>query len=315
MLLPVLLLWPLAAFGGRSPATAVSFALICIVCAIAGFPRVGGPLDRSLIALLAIVAFQLVPLPSSVVAMLSPHASEVRDVLAIERAPAGGFLPLTLSVPATSWAGFVMAGTIALFWFARNRFSRGSVRRTVRAVAALGFGVSLLAIAQAATAGREIYWHFKTDVEGPLPFGPFVNRNHFATWMIMAVPLTFGYIAARANRRAPRDGPRHTRAKLVDLIDPRMAWLMVAAGTMLVALLLSLSRSGAVACGVSGVLTVVLARHRLDARQRRWLLTAAAVVALLALGWADMPALQQRFAGTRTGVADRMVIWRDTCQC
>jgi O-antigen ligase len=179
-------------------------------------------------------------------------------------------------------------------------------------VCGLGFGVSLLAIAQAATAGREIYWNFKTEFEGPLPFGPFVNRNHFATWMIMAVPLTFGYIAARANRRGPRDGPRHTRAKLVDLIDPRMAWLMVAAGTMLVALLLSLSRSGAVACGVSGVLTVALARHRLDARQRRWLLTAAAVVALLALGWADMPALQQRFAGTRTGVADRMVIWRDT---
>ena len=69
-------------------------------------------------------------------------------------------------------------------------------------VVALGFGVSLLAIAQAATAGRDIYWRFRTEFEGPLPFGPFVNRNHFATWVIMALPFSLGYIAARLGKPA-----------------------------------------------------------------------------------------------------------------
>ena len=76
-----------------------------------------------------------------------------------------------------------MAGAAAFFWAARALFRRGGVRRTVRMVSALGFAVSLLAIAQAATAGRDIYWRFRTEFEGPLPFGPFVNRNHFATWV------------------------------------------------------------------------------------------------------------------------------------
>ena len=35
-----------------------------------------------------------------------------------------------------------------------------------------------------------------------VPYGPFVNRNHFATWMIMACPLVFGYLLARAPGRA-----------------------------------------------------------------------------------------------------------------
>ena len=119
-------------------------------------------------------------------------------------------------------------------------------------VSAVGFAVSLLAIAQAATAGRDIYWRFRTEFEGPLPFGPFVNRNHFATWVIMALPLCLGYIAARIGSAGAAQ-PEHAsaRTRLAHAIDPRTAWLMAAAVTMLVALLLSLSRSGALALGVS----------------------------------------------------------------
>jgi hypothetical protein len=75
----------------------------------------------------------------------------------------------------------VTAGAAAMGWTALALFRRGGVRETVRLVSAAGFAVSLLAIAQAATAGRAIYWRFTTEHEGPLPFGPFVNRNHFAT--------------------------------------------------------------------------------------------------------------------------------------
>ena len=199
-----------------------------------------------------------------------------------------------------------------MFAAARALFRRGGVRRTVRMVSAAGFAVSLLAIAQAATAGRDIYWRFRTEFEGPLPFGPFVNRNHFATWAIMALPLCLGYIAARAG--AGTGEPEHVnpRSRLAHAIDPRMGWLMAAAVTMLIALLLSLSRSGALALGVSTVVTVVLCRQRLDRRRRRRVLAIAAVVVLFGLAWADIPALRERVAGAQTGMANRLTIWRET---
>ena len=31
---------------------------------------------------------------------------------------------------------------------------------------------------------------------GRQPFGPFVNRNHFAGWMLMALPLTMALLCA-----------------------------------------------------------------------------------------------------------------------
>ena len=176
----------------------------------------------------------------------------------------------------------------------------------------MGFAVSLLAIAQAATAGRNIYWRFPTEFEGPLPFGPFVNRNHFATWVIMALPLCLGYIAARAGSKSGAPGHSSNRSRVAQAVDPRTAWLLAAAGTMLVALLLSLSRSGTLALGISAMATVALCRQRLDGRRRRRVLAAAAVVVVFGLAWADIPALGARMAGAPSGVANRLTIWRET---
>jgi len=307
-----LVVWPLAAFGGRSAATAVPLGFTCLVFAIVLKPRLGGRLDRALIALLVVVALQLVPLPASIVAFLSPHAAPVRRALSIDGGAPSAFHPLTISASDTGWAWIVTAGATALFWGVRAQFGRGGVRRTVRMVSAVGFAVSLLAIAQAATAGREIYWRFRTEFEGPLPFGPFINRNHFATWAIMALPLCLGYIAARSGARTREPAYASLRRRLAHAIDPRTAWLMAAGMTMLVALLLSLSRSGALALGVSAAATVVLCRHRLDRRRRRRVMGTAAVVVVCGLAWADIPALRGRLAGAQTGVANRVTIWRET---
>ena len=312
VVLVALLVWPLAAFGGRSAVTAVSFGMACLVLAVLVRPRLDRGLDGSLVALLIVVALPLIPLPASIVALVSPHAAAARRALSIDGGSATGWLPLTLSAFDTGWAWIVMAAAAAYFWIARTQFRRGGVRLAVRMVSAIGLGLSLLAIAQAATAGRDIYWRFRTEFEGPFPFGPFVNRNHFATWVIMALPLCLGYIAARSASTA--EGPEFAspRSRLAHAIDPRTAWLMAAAATMAVALLLSLSRSGALALGVSGTVTVLLCRRRLTRQRRRRVLAMAAIVGVCGVAWADIPALRGRLAGAQTGVANRLTIWRET---
>ena len=39
---------------------------------------------------------------------------------------------------------------------------------------------------------------------GGSPFGPFVNKNHFAGWMLMALPLTIGLLVRRHLARHAR---------------------------------------------------------------------------------------------------------------
>jgi len=245
-------------------------------------------------------------------AWLSPHRAEVVRSLQLNGGFVTHFVPLSIDGSSTRWALAVLSGAILFFWIMRRQFERGGMRQIVRAVAALGFALALLAVAQAATSGHLIYWTFPTEVEGPQPFGPFVNRNHFATWTIMAIPLCFGYLAARLGAHKPV--PKHSsiRRKVVGAIDPRTAWLTAAGGAMLVALMLSLSRSGVLALGVSAAITFILARHHMERRHRRLVIGATIVVLVVGAIWADLPALARRAAGTRTALSGRFTIWQET---
>ena len=300
-----LLLLPLVAFGGRSPTIAITFAVLSVGYAAIASPRLMMPLDRSLCLLAAAVVIQLVPLPLVIANLLSPHGAALRTSLSL--LPSGStWQPLSINPQATAEAALELIGAFALFVAAREQLASGGFRRLSRAIAMIGFGVAFLGIAQAATGGRSIYWLFPTEVEGPLPFGPFVNRNHFATWIIMAMPICLGYMAARMPPRQP-DSEQPTAP-----LDARAAWMIGALVTMLLALLLSLSRSGALGLAVAAIGTLFLTRHAMDGWYFRRLGATVALVTLLAVSWADLPAIHERLAGVRGGLVNRLVIWNET---
>ena len=313
----LLLLWPLAAFGGRGAGTAIPFSLSCILFALALRPACAsrGParaLDFAALATAVVTLLQALPLPRGVVDLLSPHAAIVRLALALE-APSSAWLPLSIDGRATLWASAVTSGAIALFFAARTVLARGGLRQTVRGISALGFVFSFVAIAQAATAGRLIYWRFRTEYEGPLPFGPFVNRNHFATWVIMAAPLCLGYIIARANKTEARPvGSISPGARLARLADGRTLWLTAAGAMMIGALLLSLSRSGILSLAGAGAMSMLVLRRQANAGRGWWLVAVLAVTLGLGISRADLPALADRFIRSGSSVENRLRIWRDT---
>ena len=312
MLTAALLACPLIAFGGTTREVAFLYGIACLLSATILGVRLQGTLDMALALLAGGVVAQIIPMPAALGQILTPHRREVVDALQLAAHPGLRSTVSSIDVPSTIWALAVLGGSMAFFWIARLQFGRGGVRQTVRVVAALGFAVSLLAVAQAATAGDLIYWRFPTGFEGPPPFGPFINRNHFATWTIMAVPLCFGYLAARLG--STRTLPTHSslRGRVVRTIDPRTAWLAAAGATMVVALLLSLSRSGVLSLGVSAAITFGLSRHHLERRHRRVVLCATLGVVLAALMWADVPALMRRASTAPAAMADRATIWRES---
>ena len=320
MPLVLLLLWPLAAFGGRSATTAIPFSVSCILFALVFRPWLGSgrhgalrTLDLALLAIALLTLVQAVPAPRPVVHALSPHAAAVRLALTLDPSPVPAWLPLSIDDEATMWASLVAIGAIALFFAARAMFVSGGVRRTVRGISAIGLAVSGVAVAQATTAGRMIYWHFPTEYEGPLPFGPFVNRNHFATWTIMAAPVCLGYIFARANKPgAAHAGLAHRRTRLARMVDGRTLWLTAAGAAMIGALLVSLSRSGIVSLAGAAIVSALLLRQR-SSPGRGWWLAAALVLTIgLGISRADLPALADRFTRSGSSVENRLRIWRDT---
>jgi O-antigen ligase len=313
----LLLLWPLAAFGGRSAGAAIVFALGSILLALLLRPAITARdgsrhLDRIILITGLAIALQATPLPAAIVDAISPHAVAARQALTLLPSTST-WIPLSIDERATLWAGVIVAGTMALFFTARTILTIGGLRQTVRGISALGFAFSALALAQAATAGRFIYWRYRTEYEGPLPFGPFVNRNHFATWIIMAAPLCFGYLLARGSAREESPTPFVSRrTRFARMADGRSAWLAAAAAMMLAALLASQSRSGILA--FTGALAVFAVAHRRHSTIRH--VSWGAAVLLLIVGFAltraDIPALAQRFGQSATGVRDRVTIWSDT---
>jgi O-antigen ligase len=279
-------------------------------------PRIGRGattlVDAALLAALLVIAAQLVPLPPGV--RLAVAASTVAYDQAVHIVPVGESAavrggPISVNPNATAFALFIDAVVVALFWSARRAFSRGGIRTAARGVAWMGVVVAPLAIAQHLTAPPLFYWEIRPLAENALPFTPFVNRNDFAGWLVMAIPLTLGYGIARMESRRHPGQPFDPEAAF----DTKALLLGLSLFAMTAALLASLSRSGIAGATAALLFFVLLARRRMSRRRITWMIVGLAAMVALATMYANMGALGSRLGGAVSeGVAGRVAIWRQT---
>jgi putative inorganic carbon (hco3(-)) transporter len=314
------LAWTLFAFGGLYPSTLAVPAMAVLALGVAYRPAIvaRGPspaLDRLLLVTLGAALLQLVPLPRTVLNWMSPASESVMRTLRL--ADTGGALPLSIDLQDSAAATLLYAAVLLLFFAARQIFDAGGVRTTTRAIAVMGLVVSAVAVAQDATGGGLMYWRWRPIDDGPFPFGPFVNRNHFGTWAIMAVPLCAGYLTAHASAHHGPGAHASWRRRAVAALDGRAALLLASATLLIVAVAVSLSRSAIVGLSAALILGGELARRRapgIVARGARPAVLAAVLLCLALFGVATRvgpSAIASRFARADTAIADRVTIWRD----
>ena len=320
-MLVAILAWTTFAFGGVYPSTLVLPALLVAALAVAYRPAVlhragHAALDAPLAVAFGAILLQLLPLPRSVVGLISPSAIDVADRISLVNR--GDALPLAIDLQDASGAALIVAGSLLLFIVARQIFDTGGVRTVVRGLAAAAIVLACVAIAQDATGAGLMYWRWRPVYERAYPFGPFVNRNHFAAWAMMVVPLCIGYLVAHTEAHTHR-GPATWRRRVLALLDGR-AWLLLAATVLLiVATVVSLSRSGMVGlgCGLAVGGGLALRRARETEREPRALVITA-VVGAAALGAimlrVDPASVADRVAATGSGLMGRSEIWRTTLQ-
>jgi len=289
---------------------AAAAALLAIAVRPAFAPPGNRWLDAALLLYVVVVAASLVPLPAALRFALSPSSRIIDLTLRIGDSAASVAAARPLSIdPAAGRISLALAVTmLLLFLSARTVFARGGVRLCVRSIAGLGLLLATVGMAQHLTAPRLLYWTFPTGTA--TPFGPYMNHSDFATWLVMALPLTAGYLIARLHsRRAHGALP----AAVAEAFDNTAMWLTTAIGLMAAGLVVGLSRSGLIAAGAGLGAVWVLSAARMRRQGRAWLLAGFGAIALVAIAYANTNAVSARVDETiRLGLGGRSAIWRET---
>ncbi|VVM06532.1 partial O-antigen ligase, partial [Methylacidimicrobium cyclopophantes] len=150
---------------------------------------------------LAWVAFQAVPIPSNLVALLSPERLRLEQESAHllgTRSPF--FFALSVDPEETRrylWEFAGIALYTVLLWNVVT--DRDRLRRLLLVMIGNGAALTLFAIVQRATWNGAIYW--VRTVKGGDTFGPYVNRTHMGGLLLLIIPLGLGFLSAEAARR------------------------------------------------------------------------------------------------------------------
>jgi putative inorganic carbon (hco3(-)) transporter len=258
----------------------------------------------ALIALSAVAALQLIPLPLGLVRVVSPARAALSEALGAVGAPAGA---VTLSVvSAASWEWSVtLLGLVLTYLLVRELAHRHGGRPWIAAVPLI-----VVATLQGALGLLQGVLGGASRAEGAT--GSYANRNHFAGLLEMCLPF-----AVMGAVKILNDGRAFSRRQTPLRPALGASGLLLCAAAMFLAVLVSLSRMGFIAtlAGLAVMGSLALARERGGAR--RWLPAVAMILAALAAfvllpsdqlvaRFSDISGGEQVFADART------LNWGDT---
>lgn len=315
--------WGAMAFGGVYAWAYWPLAGVCLLsgCLASYVARdtpvtsVDAPLVLALTVLAGAILVQMFPLPVHTLATFSPHTVDLLHKL--NPAFAAGLMRWhALSVwPKDTFVAFVLYAALALLLVGTARLlSMTGSRHLVQALTVFGVILALIGIVQKPLYTGAIYGLWSLDI-GRMPFGPFVNRNHFAGWMLMALPLTLALLSGGIHRsmRGLKPGWRHKVLWFSSSEASQLILVAAAAVIMALSLMLTMSRSGIAAFMLSLVIMASFVVRASDTRSRRLASTACLVVlVIIVVVWSGPEVLASRFAAGDWGeFNNRRGAWTD----
>jgi O-antigen ligase len=272
-------------------------------------------LAAALAAVVVAIAVQIIPLPYHVVSWLSPGLDGFLRAFEL------GFQP-----PARHTLSLAPAHTVvALFLCAALSMLLIGLTRTIRhlplewivsQLMGLGVALAVVGIVQKGfldEAAPLVYGFWRPQQLGS-PFGPFINRNHFAGWMVMVLPIVAMY-AVGLLYQAPRPVAARSGAWLrwlLSLDGNRIVLVAFVAVVMGTALVSTASRSGVTSFAAAALVMLAFIVPRLGGRQRLAALTYVGAVVVGAIVWAGSDMVAARFATGPDTLDGRLSAWRDT---
>jgi len=210
--------------------------------------------------------------------------------------------------------GLIFGLTVSAFRTERE------IGRLVLILVLVGFGIAMFAIIQRYAWNGRMYGLREVRESGGV-FGPFVNRNHFAGYIEMLIPLSIGYTVA-AFGGAPARGETLWR-RFIDWMTSeqanKRAIFLFLSLVMSVSLVLSFSRAGIVSFLTA--LVLVGALLGIGGASRRWVRLPGILAALLlvSLVWFGLGPLVDRYQTLLylhddASMQGRIRVWKDSAK-
>jgi len=242
-----------------------------------------------LLSFLGYVLIQILPLPPAILKYLSPESFKLYSFYSVDRDPR---MSLSLYAYKTEVEFLrILAYTLFFFLLSFSIKDMATIQRMLKILSCFSFGLAVFAIIQKATWSGNIYW-FREISEGS-PFGPFVNRNHYAGLIGTLIPLSLGVAFTRKSKE------KRILYGFFSLI-------------MAVSLFLSLSRGGIISffAGIT-VFLLFISWDKVRAK-KIWALGAFIFVLFLYLLYLGIDPIIERFSKTDITAEERLVVWSAT---
>ena len=297
---------------------------------------------------LGLVLFQMIPLQAGIIKVISPKTYELRSQLSVispvtnnqseienlkseifssvfqnpqsktanpqssslkPQSPSItlSFFPLGTKIEFFKWLTLAGLFMFLLHWrLSGNRYR--VTNHLIIAILLVGVFESLYGIFEFFSGHRHIFYvDWSSRISSVT--GTFLNRNYFAGYLLMVIPLSIGFLFSReANQHRRFMGWRH-RLSSLDGKDLLLGFGLI---LMILGLLLSASRMGIVSLLISFSLISLLFR---DPRGReRFSRTSILIfgLALLWAAWIGLDAVISRFFTVSEGLESRWVMWTNT---
>lgn len=233
---------------------------------------------------------QTIPLPAAVVKLLSPSAWQSWSYYAFTPK---GLMSVSLDPYKTSLelvkglAAFTIFCMVAL-----TRERSGSLRSALNILVIFGFALAVFGLIQKASWNGKIYW-FRELTMGGSPFGPFVNKNHFAGFIGMLIPLGLGMSLSSRN-------------------PGKKVLFGFFSAIMVVSLFFSLSRGGIISFFSGIIVFVTLIALGASHRKKHWFFGLFFLLVAAYLLYLGIDPVISRFASTDVSTEGRLVVWSAT---
>jgi O-antigen ligase/tetratricopeptide (TPR) repeat protein len=202
-----------------------------------------------LLAALAWVGLQLVPLPAGVLNWISPHLYQTLPLWAPDAdtpASLGVWSTLSLTPSATRQGLTLLLAFSLLFLVTLQRVREvADVERLLRWVALSASVMAVFGLVQFLTSNGKFFWFYEHPYSTPEDFvkGAFTNRNHFAHFVALGIGPLIWWIQSELH--AGRGRRRFGNHAGTSNLKTGLRFLVL--GICVFAVLLSLSRGGALA--------------------------------------------------------------------
>jgi O-antigen ligase len=268
----------------------------------------------ALFLLLCFMWLQLIPLPPSVVNFIAPAIYQAYVPILEIQNNHQQWIPLTVNQKSTLLEALRITSYVFFYILTVQLLSRKELlNKTVKIVAGLAITIAFFAILQKFTSPDLIFW-FRSAANAT-PFGPWVNRNHYAGFMGLLFPLAltlfFYYRPNLSNQRS-------FRARAVAIFSSPGSNIHFFLGFSVVLILSSivigLSRGGIIATNLAlFFFLILLTKKSIHYGKTSFLVLFGGV--LLAVTWFGWEPILTRFNAsiTETGsiVFVRWHLWKD----